>query len=391
MKVVVAPDKFRGSLSAPQAAQAIEDGLRRVQPDADVRRVPVADGGDGTVDAAVVAGFRAVEVTVVGPIGEPVTAVFALKGTTAVIEMAEASGLRRLPSGPSARTALSAGSYGTGQLITAALDAGADRVVLGVGGSASTDGGVGLASALGARFLDRAGQALAPGGGSLLDLASIDVSGLDPRLAGIDLILATDVDNPLVGEHGAAHVYAPQKGADPAAVSRLDDALRNLAAVVTDMTGRDVGSMPGAGAAGGIGATAVALLGATLSSGSEILLEMLGLTDLVSGAALVITGEGSLDAQSLRGKAPHGVAQVGVAHGVPVVAVAGRVEVEPGELAGAGIDRAYSLAEVEDDPARRMTHAAELLTRLAEQVARDWLAEPVRAAPAQHSGIVLRY
>jgi glycerate kinase len=385
VKVVVAPDKFRGSLTAPQAARAIRAGLVRVQPEADVHLVPVADGGDGTVEAAVSAGFTPARVTVTGPTGEPVSAVFALRDHTAVIEMAEASGLAKLPGRPTPHTALTATSFGTGQLITAALDAGATRIVLGVGGSASTDAGAGLATALGVRLLTTSGKAIEPGGRGLLELDSIDAHGLDPRLCTTELILATDVDNPLIGEYGAAHVYAPQKGADPVTVRLLDQALGNLAAVITtttgqNITGQNISSMAGAGAAGGIAATAVPLLGATLRSGSDILLQMLGLPDVIAGAALVITGEGSLDAQSLRGKAPHGVAQLGAAHSVPVVAIAGRITVSQRALTAAGIRQAYSIAAIETDPARQMSHAAELVAQLSEQLAHQWL----EAGPERH-------
>ncbi|MDQ6938131.1 MAG: glycerate kinase [Actinomycetota bacterium] len=373
MKVVVAPDKFRGSLSAAQAAHAIAAGLRRMVAGLDLALVPVADGGDGTIEAAVSAGYTAVPVIVRGPTGEPVQARFARRDATAIVELAEASGLRRLTAGPDPTSAAAASSYGAGELITAALDAGARRVVLGVGGSASTDGGTGLASALGVRFLDAAGNPLPAGGGALLDLSSIEVSGLDPRLGEVEFIVATDVDNPLVGAHGAARVYGPQKGADPPTVERLDQALRHLASVIYRTTGRDIAAGPGTGAAGGVAATALPLLGAVLRSGSDLMLRLLGLPEAVDGAALVITGEGSLDEQSLRGKAPHGVAQLAAAAGVSVVAIAGRVTVTEAELARAGIARAYSLTAIEPDPARSMSNAAHLVAQVAEQVARDWL------------------
>lgn len=219
MKVVAAPDKFRGSLTATQAAAAIRSGVLRARPRAHVQLLPVADGGDGTVDAAVTAGYTPIPVTVTGPTGQPVPAVFALQGTVAVIEMAQASGLGKLPGAPTATTAAAATSFGTGELIAAALDTGATRIVLGVGGSACTDGGTGMASALGVRLLNNAGRPIASGGSALLDLSFIDASGIDPRLAAAELIVATDVDNPLLGDHGAARVYAPQKGADPATVT----------------------------------------------------------------------------------------------------------------------------------------------------------------------------
>ena len=370
-KVVIAPDKFRGSLTAAQAASAMAIGVRRAYPDADIQVVPVADGGDGTIQAALTAGYNPVSVTVAGPTGQPVPAMFAHRGDTAIIEMAEASGLRRLPGSPNPRTALTASSFGTGQLIGAALTAGARRIVIGIGGSASTDGGTGLARALGIRFLDDDGQPIASGGGGLREIATIDTGALDPRVAEADLIIATDVDNPLAGENGAAHVYAPQKGADRDAVQLLDAGLRHLAAIIETTAGTTISGVAGTGAAGGVAATALPLLGARIASGSELILSLLGLEQAVPGAALVITGEGSLDGQSLRGKAPHGVARISAIHHVPVVAIAGRVEVADAELTAAGISRAYSLSVIEPDPARCMSDAAVLVTRLAERACRS--------------------
>ena len=365
MKVVIAPDKFRGSLTAGQAAEAIAAGVRQSCPDADLHVVPVADGGDGTVDAALRAGYSPVTVTVTGPTGAPVSAVFAHRGDTAIVEMAEASGLRRLPGPPTPRSALTANSYGTGQLISAALSGGVRRIVIGIGGSASTDGGTGLTRALGVRFLTDAGRPIAWGGGGLGELATIDTSAVDPRVAAAELIIATDVDNPLAGKNGAAHVFAPQKGADPHAVAVLDAGLRHLAAVIERTTGTAIGGLAGTGAAGGIAATAVPLLDATIASGSDLLLSLLGLPQAVAGATLVITGEGSLDRQSLHGKAPHGVARISASHGVACIAIAGRVAVTDADLAAAGISRAYSLSDNEPDPARCMSHAAALVTHVA--------------------------
>ena len=376
MRVVVAPDKFRGSLTAPEAAAAIREGLQRVEPAVDVDVVPVADGGEGTVAAAVAAGFTPVAVAVTGPTGDVVDALFAVNGDTAVIEMAQASGLGVLPRGPNPGTALSAGSFGTGQLVAAALDAGATRIVVGVGGSASTDGGAGLAAALGIRFRTAEGRPIQSGGVGLRDVATIDVTGLDPRLCTTELIIATDVDNRLLGAHGAAHVYAPQKGADPAAVQLLEQGLGTLAAVIAATTQVDVRTIAGGGAAGGIAASAVGLLGATLASGSDLLLRLVGLPAKLAGATLVITGEGSLDSQSLRGKAPHAVARLAAAHSVPVVAIVGRSTVTQHELDAAGIAQAYSIAAIETDPARQMAQAAELVSTLAERAAQQWLRDP---------------
>jgi glycerate 2-kinase len=288
----------------------------------DVVLAPVADGGDGTVDAAVAAGYERVTTTVAGPTGEPVEASFAVSGDTAVVEMADASGLRRLPSGRPAP--LTATTYGTGELIRAALDRGVRRVVLGVGGSATTDGGAGMARALGVRFLDAEGRDLPEGGAALRRLHTIDMTGLDPRLRDVEIVVASDVDNPLTGDRGAAAVYGPQKGAGPADVEELDQALGQLASVVTQQLGVDVAGLAGAGAAGGTGFGAVAFLGASIVSGIDLLLDLAHFPTAVRDARVVITGEGSLDRQSLAGKAPWGVAQAAARAGVPVVALVGR-------------------------------------------------------------------
>ena len=381
LTVVVAPDKFKGSLTAAQAADAIATGLSRGCPGARVVRLPVADGGDGTVDAAVAGGYERRLVVVQGPTGEPLTAALAVRGDTAVLELAEASGLRRLPLGRPAP--LTASTYGTGQVLLAALGAGARRVVLGVGGSAGTDGGAGMAQALGARLLDGQGRELGRGGRELAGLDRIDVSGLDPRLAATEVVVASDVDNPLVGPHGAAAVYGPQKGASPQDVAELDAALRRYAEVLHRDLGVDVADTPGAGAAGGTGAAALAFLHARIASGIALVLEVVGFAAAAAGADLVVTGEGSLDAQSLYGKAPVGVAAAAASAGVPVLALVGRLEVSPEQLRGVGIDRARALLELEPDSARAQHDAAALLAALAEQAGRDlpsWL--PAAGAPA---------
>ncbi|HZA84859.1 MAG TPA: glycerate kinase [Actinomycetes bacterium] len=374
MRVVVAPDKFEGSLRAGQAAEAIEAGLRRARPDAEVVRLPLGDGGAGTLDAIVEAGFERVPVRATGPTGEPVAAAIAVDGARAFVEMAEASGLKRLPGGR--RAPLEATTYGTGELLAAALDGGARELVLGIGGSATTDGGAGMAVALGARLLDRAGIDLPLGGAALLQLARVDVSGLDRRLADARVTVASDVDNPLVGPEGASHVFGPQKGAGPDEVLLLDSALRRYARVLADDLGVEVADTPGAGAAGGLGAGAIAFLGAELRTGIDLVLQLVGFERALDGADLVITGEGKLDAQSLRGKAPVGVARAAAAHGVPVVVMAGAVEVAGRELRAAGFEEAHALLELEPDPERSMAEAASLLERLAERVGRAWSSLP---------------
>ncbi|HEX4702299.1 MAG TPA: glycerate kinase [Pseudonocardiaceae bacterium] len=365
--VVVAPDKFKGSLTAAAAAAALARGIERVRPGLSVHRVPVADGGDGTVDAALAAGFRPVTATVHGPTGEQVTATIAIRDGVAVVEAATAGGLARLPGGRLAP--LTSSSYGVGELLLAAIDAGARTVVLGVGGSASTDGGAGLVQAVGGRVLDADGADLSPGGGALADVATVDLSGIDPRIATVDVILASDVDNPLLGPHGAASVFGPQKGADPALVALLDDVLRTWSTHVDPA----MADAPGAGAAGGIGFAALAVLGATRRSGIDLLLDLIGFATHLPGAALVITGEGSLDEQSLHGKAPIGVVDAAGRAGVPAIAVAGRSQLNHDAVAKAGITAVYTLTDLEPDLARCIADADRLLEELAVQIAEEWL------------------
>jgi glycerate kinase len=362
--VVVAPDKFKGSLTAAAAAAALARGIGRVRPDLPVHEVPVADGGDGTVAAALAAGFRPVTATVAGPTGRPVTATIALRDDLAVVEAAAAGGLAQLPNG---LAPLTASSYGVGELLRAAVDAGARTIVLGVGGSASTDGGAGMVQALGGRVLDGAGSPLPPGGAALLDVATVDLSGVD--LHGANVILASDVDNPLLGPAGAAAVFGPQKGADPDQVELLDKALGVWSGCVDPA----LADAPGAGAAGGIGFAALAVLGATRRSGIDLLLDLIGFAAHLPGAALVITGEGSLDEQSLHGKAPIGVVDAANSAGVRAVAVAGRCLLDRATLAAAGITAAYALTDLEPDPARCMADADRLLAELAVRIAEDWL------------------
>ncbi|BBB00976.1 putative glycerate kinase [Actinacidiphila reveromycinica] len=372
--VLVAADKFKGSLTAVEVAAHVTAGLHQVAPGVTVTSLPVADGGDGTVDAAVAGGFERRTARVTGPLGEPVEAAYALRGDTAVVEMAEASGLRHLP--PGVFAPLTATTYGTGELLRAALDAGARTVVLGVGGSATTDGGAGMLAALGARLLDAEGVPVAPGGAALAALATADLSGLDARLAGADIVLAGDVDNPLRGPQGAAAVYGPQKGASAQEVALLDGALGQYAAVLGAALGGGAlaaADAPGAGAAGGMGYGALVGLRASFRPGIEVLLDVLGFAAALDRADLVITGEGSLDAQTLHGKAPVGVAAAARARGIEVVAVCGRLALSPGELAGAGISRAYPLAELEPDVRRCMAEAGPLLRRAAATLARDLL------------------
>ncbi|QHC32204.1 glycerate kinase [Streptomyces sp. HF10] len=372
-RVLIAADKFKGSLTAVQVAERVTAGLRRVVPDLVVEALPVADGGDGTVAAAVAAGFERREVRVAGPLGETVTAAFALRDGTAVVEMAEASGLHRLPAGVFAP--LTASTYGSGELLRAALDAGARTIVFGVGGSATTDGGAGMLAALGARFLGADGEPVPPGGGGLADVARADLSGLDPRLSSVSLVLASDVDNPLTGPKGAPAVYGPQKGASPDDIRALDAALGRYVRVLEAAVGAkavEYAAAPGAGAAGGIGYGAL-LLGARFRPGIEIMLDVLGFAPALDRASLVITGEGSLDEQTLHGKAPAGVAAAARAAGKEVVAVCGRLALEERALRAAGISRAYPLTSVEPDVSRCIASAGPILERVASHLAEDLL------------------
>ncbi len=366
-RVLVAPGTFKGTLPAYDVARAVALGLRRARPDVDVECLPVADGGDGTLDAVVSAGFVRVPVTVTGPTGEPVGTAYARRGTTAVVEMADACGLERLPGGVLAP--LTASSRGLGEAMAAALDAGCRELVVGIGGSASTDGGAGLLAALGAVT----SPAVPDGGGGLADVSVLDLSGLHPGLAGARVVVACDVDNPLTGPDGAARVYGPQKGAAPDDVVALDRALGHWADVLARSAGADHRDVPGAGAAGGVGFALVSALGAELRPGIALTLDLLGFADRVAGADLVVTGEGSLDAQSLRGKAPVGVASAAGTAGVPVAVVCGRRLLSDAELASGGIAAAYALLDIEPDVATCLREPARLLADLGEQIGRDHL------------------
>lgn len=379
--VLIAPDKFKGSLPALQVATAVGRGLAANRPDVPSILLPMADGGDGTLAAAVAAGFRPIPVRVRGPVGDPVDTAYAVRDGVAVVEMADACGLDRLPGGRLAP--MTASSFGLGQVIAAAADSGARRIVVGVGGSASTDGGAGMLSALGARLLDADGRDLSPGGAALQHLDLIDLTGLHAGLARTHIVLASDVDNPLLGDAGAAFVYAAQKGASPEQVRQLDDALRRWSTVLADAAvsgppDSDLfAALPGAGAAGGVGFAAFAVLHAQARPGIDLMLELTGFHQHLAGSRLVVTGEGSLDRQTLRGKAPVGVAAAARNVGIPVVAVAGRNLLSPDELAGTGLCAAYALLDIEPDPARCMGEAAQLLERLSMRIADDWLDDDV--------------
>ena len=376
-RFVIAPDKFKGSLSASEAAAAIERGLRRVPGlVASVTCIPMADGGEGTVDVFLGAGARAETLTVRGPLGAAVAATFAVaQGGTAVIEMASASGLLLLAHDE--RNASDATTYGTGELVRAALDLGAERIVLGIGGSATNDGGAGLLEALGIRFMDAAGKALPPGGAALARLATVDRSGLDARVARVRIEVACDVDSVLCGPHGASQMFGPQKGASAAEVALLDAALEHYADVTQSVVGRDYRNVPGAGAAGGLGFGLVAYLGASIRPGVDVVAEVRGLRAALAEADHCLTGEGRIDDQTLRGKTVHGVARCAREAGIATIAFAGAIdaEVEP-LLAQSGVACAVpivdSLMTLED----ALRDAGPLLERAATRVGRLLALEP---------------
>jgi len=371
LRVVIAPDSFKGSLPADAVARQLAAGWRQVWPDAQIDQVPVADGGEGTVDALVRAtGGQFMDAVVAGPLGEPVTARFGVlgDGRTAVIEMAAASGLPLVP--PHQRDPLRTTTRGTGELIRQALDAGCRRIIVGLGGSATNDGGAGMAQALGVRLLDESGRELPPGGAALADLAQIDVAGLDPRVRETEFVVACDVDNPLCGPRGASRVFGPQKGATPAMIDELDRALARYAQVIRRDLGVDVADRPGAGAAGGLGAGMMAFCHAVLRPGAAIVLEAVGLERYVREADLVITGEGRLDGQSARGKAPVAVARLAKRWGKPVVAVGGSLGPDVEQLYAEGIDALVAITPGPMALEEAIARADELLCACGRRLAR---------------------
>ncbi|MCR9030258.1 glycerate kinase [Citrobacter amalonaticus] len=344
MKIVIAPDSYKESLSALEVANAIEQGFREIWPDADYVKLPVADGGEGTVEAMVAAtAGRIVDVDVTGPLGEPVTAFFGLSGDerTAFIEMAAASGLEQVP--VALRDPLKTTSWGTGELIRHALDAGVDHIIIGLGGSATNDGGAGMVQALGAKLLDARQNEIGKGGAALDALARIDISQLDPRLAACRIEVACDVTNPLTGKEGASAVFGPQKGATAETIDRLDTALVNYAQIIARDLEVDVLELAGGGAAGGMGAALYAFCGAQLRRGIEIVTDALQLDACVADADLVVTGEGRMDSQTIHGKVPVGVAKVAKRYHKPVIGIAGSLTADVGIVHEHGLDAVFSV------------------------------------------------
>ncbi len=373
MRIIVAPQEFKGTLTAAHAAEAIAKGVRRALPEATIDQVPLSDGGPGLVDAVLASRpGRRVRSRVQDPLGRPVRAGWALLDDgTAVIEMAAAAGLTLLRE--SERDPRITTTYGVGQLISEAIHSESRRIVVGVGGSATNDGGAGMAAALGARLLDADGNDLPPGGAALIQLACIDVSGLDPRLRGIHVIAATDVRNPLCGLDGASAVYGPQKGASPEVVGELDTALQHYSRVIARDLGIQVDEVPGAGAAGGLGAGLIAFLGAEVRPGFDIVAEMTGLRERLRGADLLVSGEGRLDRQTVYGKAVAGAAAMAREEGVPALVVAGSLG-EGWEEVSALVD-SIEVAQgqsVAQGPGPEPQGAGKAVAAAAERAVRRW-------------------
>jgi glycerate kinase len=373
MKIVIAPDSFKESLTAMQVAEAIEQGFRQIYPHADYLKLPMADGGEGTVESMVAATEgKIIPVTVTGPLGLPVDAFFGLtgEGDTAIIEMAAASGLHLVL--PEKRNPLLTGTFGTGELILAALDRGARKIIIGIGGSATNDGGAGMMQALGAKLCDVQGNEIGAGGAALAELSTLDLSLLDARLAECDILVACDVDNPLCGKYGASAVFGPQKGATSEQVQQLDAALMHYGNLIERVSGKGVINVAGAGAAGGMGASLSGLLNARLQPGVAIVTEALRLAEAVQGADLVITGEGRIDSQTIHGKTPIGVARVAKRYNVPVIALAGGMTADYGVVHQHGLDAVFSVLNRVQTLPEAMEQARDNICVTARNVAAVW-------------------
>jgi len=371
MKVLIAPDSFKDSLSATDVARALSRGFLKGIPDADIRILPMADGGEGTVESLMEStGGRKIKVRVSDPLMRKTEAFLGLSGdgTLGVIEMASASGLEKLKD--EERNPWITTTYGTGELIKAALGEGCKRLLIGIGGSATNDGGAGMATALGIQFLDGSGKQIGQGGGALGDLEVINLVGLDRRLDDLEIMVACDVSNPLTGPQGASHVYGPQKGADPEMVRKLDSNLAHYARIIYEQMGIEIENIPGSGAAGGLGAGLMAFLGGRLMKGIEIVSEAVNLEDAIIEADIVITGEGKLDEQSLYGKTVYGISNIARKYSRPVIAVAGTIGKESAELLENGVTAIMPIIERPMDLKNALQDAAELLERCGERIAR---------------------
>ncbi|KJG36930.1 glycerate kinase [Photobacterium angustum] len=359
MKIIIAPDSYKESLTAMEVATAIENGFRQVIPNAEYIKLPMADGGEGTVQSLVDASSgRIIECTVTGPLGEQVNGFFGLMGDgkTAIIEMAAASGLHLVS--PEQRNPMLTTSFGTGELILAALDKGVEHIIVGIGGSATNDGGIGMAQALGVRLLDENNKSINYGGGALSRLHHIDISDINPRLAKVKLEIACDVDNPLCGEKGASQVFGPQKGATPEMVVQLDNNLAHYAEIIKRDLGTDVKDIAGAGAAGGMGAALLGLFNAQLRPGIEIVMDAVNLADVLKDANLVITGEGRIDSQTIHGKTPIGVARTAKRFNKPVIGIAGCLSYDCDVVYDHGIDAVFSVVPRSVSLAEALAEAA---------------------------------
>ncbi|MEF2966697.1 glycerate kinase [Paenibacillus sp. M1] len=368
---VLAPDSFKESMTAKEVCVAMEKGLRKVYPEAEYIHVPMADGGEGTVQSLVDAsGGRIFTKEVTGPLGQPVTAKYGIlgDGTTAAIEMASASGIHHVTK--ETKNPLITTTYGTGELIRQCLDKGIKKIIIGIGGSATNDGGTGMAEALGVKFLDAAGNVLPRGGGSLEKLATIDVSSVDPRLQEVSMIVACDVTNPLCGDNGASHVFGPQKGATPEMVERLDANLAHYAEIVKRQLHKDVRDIPGAGAAGGLGAGLLIFTQAVLQRGIEIVIEYTGLREKVAQADFVFTGEGGIDFQTKFGKTPYGVAKAAKERGKKVIAVAGYIGEGIDTLYGEGFDAIFGIVPGAGELEKVLAAGPQNVERTCENIAR---------------------
>lgn len=373
MKIVIAPDSFKESMTALEAAEAIETGFRKVLPDAEYIKIPMADGGEGTVQSLVDAtNGKIINEKVTGPDGEPVEAFYGITGDgkTAVIEMAAASGLHLIPQRQ--RNPLKTTTKGTGELILAALNRGVHHMIIGLGGSATNDGGAGMAQALGAKLLDMNGKQIGYGGGELKNLNTIDISALDPRLSDMTIEVACDVDNPLIGERGAAAVFGPQKGATQEMIKVLDENLAHYASILKRDLKKDIAHLAGAGAAGGLGAGLVAFLGGELKRGVDIVIDAVQLEKNMKGASLVITGEGKIDVQTIYGKTPIGVARTAKKFEVPVIGIGGMIGEQSEVVYDHGIDALFSIVPgaitLEDSMAKAKNHTEKLAENIARMI-----------------------
>jgi glycerate kinase len=373
MKIIIAPQGFKGSLKAYEAAEAMAKGVKAARPDAEVVLLPVSDGGEGTLRAMVTAtGGKLISAKVSGPLGDIVEASWGMLGdkTTAVIEMAAASGLNLVPK--DRIDPMAASTYGTGELIRAALEAGCRKLIIGLGDSATTDGGTGMASALGVKLLDKDGKPIPRGGVGLLSLKHIDISGRYEAVASSTITAACDVTNPLYGPEGAAYVYGPQKGATPEMIKQLDAGLRNLASIIARDMGMKIGKMPGAGAAGGLGAGLVAFLGASLKPGIDIILDGIRFEEHLVNADLVLTGEGRIDHQTPRGKTVAGIARRTKKTGKPVIAFAGELGEGYRDIYSSGITKAVGIVPEGVTKEESMKNAARLLTEAVKNTVKDF-------------------